>query len=369
MRVPVIVVVPSQEPLRESATAAIEGRPPSFGLESALVPARLELDLATPAVAVPADRPGAGLESFDPQRSPAFAVRGHIEVDDPREIPESVDGQPVFADPRIEPFITCGGSTALGNANAVAAKLNLAAFHAKGLDGSDIAIAIVDTGINLVHLSTRLGSSVQFDAANSWTPPNGMTLPGRYPVDHGTMCAFDALIAAPNATLIDVPVLAGSVPGANVTGRTLGTALLAFAHLLTGWAVAFAAGGLSKYKGLVVNNSWGIYHPSWDFPAGHRGRFIDNPRHPFNIIVAALANSGADILFAAGNCGADCADMRCQGRSAGAIMGANALPVGVDARRLRHQRSACRLLVAGSFDREHVPAEAGSHDLYTLPRL
>jgi hypothetical protein len=326
MRVPVLVVVPGQEPLRESASASIEGRAPSFGLENAKVPARLELDVSTPAVAMPSpgEGPGAGFESFDPQKAPAFAVRGHIEVDDPGEVPEVVDGQPVFADPRIEPFVTCGGTAALGNFNTVATKLNLAALQAKGLDGSNVAIAIADTGINLAFLNTKLPVPAKFDALNSWTPPGGSTLPGKYPVDHGTMCAFDALIAAPKATLLDFPVLAGSTPGANITGRTISTALLAFAQLMAGWAVAFAGGGLSAYKGLVVSNSWGIYHPSWDFPVGHRGRYIDNPKHPFNLIVGTLAATGVDILFAAGNCGGNCADTRCQGRTVGAIMGANA---------------------------------------------
>jgi hypothetical protein len=143
-------------------------------------------------------------------------------------------------------------------------------------------------------------------------------------VDHGTMCAYDVLIGAPKATLLDFPILSASAPGGSTSGRTLSVAMTAFSQLFTSWGVSFAPGGVSKYAGLVVNNSWGIFHPSWDFPVGHRGRYIDNPRHPFNLLVAAMAGSGIDLLFAAGNCGPTCADMRCIGRSAGAIMGANA---------------------------------------------
>jgi hypothetical protein len=101
-------------------------------------------------------------------------------------------------------------------------------------------------------------------------------------------------------------------------------ALQAYAHLIARWGVLFAAGGTSRYKGLVVSNSWGIYHPSWDFPAGHPGRYIDNPNHPFMGLVAVLARAGADIVFAAGNCGSQCASGRCQGRTTETIMGANA---------------------------------------------
>lgn len=69
-----------------------------------------------------------------------------------------------------------------------------------------------------------------------------------------------------------------------------------------------------------------MYHPSWDFPAGHPGRYADNPNHPFNIITAALARAGADVLFAAGNCGSSCPDRRCEGRGTETIMGPNADP-------------------------------------------
>ncbi|MEO8179568.1 MAG: S8 family serine peptidase [Deltaproteobacteria bacterium] len=77
---------------------------------------------------------------------------------------------------------------------------------------------------------------------------------------------------------------------------------------------------------LVVNNSWGMFHPSWDYPVGHPGNYSDNPNHPFNRIVTALERAGADILFAAGNCGADCADGRCQGFVDRPIYGANSHP-------------------------------------------
>ena len=250
-------------------------------------------------------------------------MRAFIEVETPEEIPTEVDGRPIFSDPKIAPFpMTCAGTPPIGDSRAVAAKLAAAQLASKGLDGANVAVAIMDTGINLAHLNNA-GLAPKLDAANSWTPPGGTALPGKYAVDHGTMCAFDALIIAPKATLLDYPMLNGSVPGGNVTGSSLSAAVLAFSHLLSNWAVAFAQGGVQQYSALVVNNSWGIYHPSWDFPSNHPGRYCDNPNHPFHVIVAALANSGADILFAAGNCGSQCPDGRCQGRTTEAIMGAN----------------------------------------------
>ncbi len=295
-------------------------------MESADMPADLRLDPTTPAIPIGTGRREDTLASlFSPESSPAFAVRATVDVDRPEDVPENVAGQQIFADPRIDHFITCGGTPAVGDAVAVATLLNISKLTVggRGLDGTNVAVAIMDTGINLTYLSGKV-SGARLDAANSWTPPGGTTLPGRYPVDHGTMCAYDVLIGAPRATLLDFPILSASAPGGSTSGRTLSVAMTAFSQLFTSWGVSFATGGVSQYAGLVVNNSWGIFHPSWDFPVGHRGRYVDNPRHPFNLLVGAMAASGIDLLFAAGNCGPTCADIRCAGRTAGAIMGANA---------------------------------------------
>jgi hypothetical protein len=325
MRVPVLVVLPATDPLRNAAVASIMEKASAAPLTSAALPEGIELDPTFPPVAIGTGRPqDVSVAGFEAAVSESFTVRGFIETDAPDEIPEEVGGRPVFSDPRIEPFVTCGGTQAVGNAAAVRTSLQVAQLAARGLDGDRVAIVIMDTGINLAHLTKQLGSPPRFDAANSWTPPGGTTAPGRHPVDHGTMCAFDALIAAPRATLVDFPILSTSAPGGSVFAGTLNIALQAYARLLSNWAVSFTPGTLSGYNGLVVSNSWGMFHPSWDFPAGHRGRYCDNPRHPFNLIVAALAVSGADIVFAAGNCGAQCADGRCQSRTTGTIMGASA---------------------------------------------
>lgn len=328
MRVPVITVLPSQEPLQESAAAGMAKRGPT-DLSGVSTPRGLQLDPTFNAVPLGTGRVEASpsASTHAPDTSASFAVRGFLEADSPEAIPDTVDGRPIFADPKISPFLTCGGSPPLGTHVDVATKLNVAGLAQRQLAGTGVALAILDTGINLRHLNTKLGPGRQplFDAGNSWTPQGSTTAPGTHPVDHGTMCAFDALIAAPRATLLDFPILGSSAPGGSVVGRTLSVALMGFAQLLAFWAVGFAPGGGPRYKALVVSNSWGMYHPSWDFPAGHPGRFIDNPNHPFNVIVGTLARSGADIVFAAGNCGAQCADGRCQSRTTQTIMGSSAL--------------------------------------------
>jgi hypothetical protein len=206
----------------------------------------------------------------------------------------------------------------------VEAKLKTPRLQANGLDGTDIAIAIADMGINLAHLKTKLGTTPRLDAEDSFVRPGVVTQPGQHPVAHGTKCAYDALIAAPKATLLDYCILdpAGTSLGATLNNALHGYARLA--HLLADKVVGPALGGATKFKGLVISNSWGVVDPDEDFPPGHPGRYIDNPHHPFQRQVAMLAGAGADIVFAAGNCGADCPNPNCHGRTTGTIMGANA---------------------------------------------
>lgn len=358
MRIPVLAVLPHQEPLVESAAAAAESRTPTIPMEATRLPASIDLDPTMAAVPVGTGRvedmtPAA----LTPGGSQRFMVRGFIEADSPESIPVQEDGVPLFADPVIAPFRTCGGTPPVGDSTDVAARLKTAALHSRGLDGTGVAVAILDTGINLAHLRNKTGSTPLLDAAASWQAPNNPNPPGRNPVDHGTMCAYDVLLAAPKATLLDFPILSGSAPGGSITGRTLSVALQAFAHLLAFWAVAFAPGGAQRYKGLVVSNSWGIFHPSWDFPPGHPGRYIDNPKHPFQGLVSILAGSGADIVFAAGNCGSQCADGRCQGRTSGTIMGVNASPdvltlAGCDTNDVRVGYSSQGPSIAGMFQQK-----------------
>jgi hypothetical protein len=147
------------------------------------------------------------------------------------------------------------------------------------------------------------------------------------PVDHGTMCAYDVCIAAPACTLVDHAVLTSQTTGGSVMEGLLSDAVQAYGVLLSYMSRApqpFA--GDHTPRTLIVNNSWGMFHPSWDFPVGDPQNYNDNPEHPFNIIVGSLEAAGADILFAAGNCGTECPDDRCQGVTNAGIFGANSSP-------------------------------------------
>jgi len=96
----------------------------------------------------------------------------------------------------------------------------------------------------------------------------------------------------------DHAVLLSQTPGATQMAGLLSDAILSYSKLRTLLAAMTAA-----KKTMVVSNSWGMFSPSSDFPVGHPGNYSDNPNHPFNLMVATLEAEGADILFAAGNCG------------------------------------------------------------------
>lgn len=215
----------------------------------------------------------------------------------------------VYADVRIAPFLkSYCGNAAVGKASDVATKLGLSVLRKAGLTGKGVRVAIVDTGID--------GNIAP--VAGGWSPVPGY-VPGSTGPDHGSMCAYDARIAAPDCRLLDYALLQ-SQAGGGWTGF-LSDAVAGFAELL---ALLQAEAGP-----LVVNNSWGMFDRSDDAAIGSAENYSANPNHPFNQMAATLVAAGADVLFAAGNCGAQCADGRCGTGDVGpgaSIHGANSHP-------------------------------------------
>ena len=327
MAIPVLMIMPSTPSLVSSAvgdaSAGSDGLPTGVTIDSDFVPIPLSFGEGEQLTA----------DTMAASEAPTFVVRGFVEatLEDP---PLEIDGIAIFADPAIEGLPACGGDPPVGTWNDVQTLLDTATLAEKGMDGQNVAIAIMDTGVNIEYLANILGFTPAFDEANSWLPRGASSRAGQWPIEteelklglnHGTMCAFDALIAAPNATLVECTILRNAPPGGSIMSGSLSNALSAFSSVLNSWKDTTNTDGLSKYAGLVLSNSWGIFHPRWDFPVGHPGRYSDNPRHPFNRILEPMARAGIDVLFAAGNCGADCPDRRCESRTSEAIMGAAAM--------------------------------------------
>jgi subtilisin family serine protease len=233
----------------------------------------------------------------------------------------------VFGDPRVaamESLAVCPVGP-VGTDLDVERLLLVEELHQRGMNGAGVPVCIVDTGTSLPYLRRR-GKTPEFSAELSWGPAPGQPL-GDMPVDHGTMCAYDVCIAAPACTLIDHALLTSSASGGSIMDGFLSDAVKSYGVLLSYMSKASEPGfGDPPPRTLVVNNSWGMYHPSWDFPVGDPQNYSDNPDHPFNIIVENLEAAGADILFAAGNCGPECPASRCERATDAGIFGANSSP-------------------------------------------
>src|SRR5216117_2186736 len=196
----------------------------------------------------------------------------------------------VFADPSVSvcPGPYCGQAP-VGDTRDVARRLGVTALQRVGLTGRGVHVAVVDTGIDGSRISV----------AGGWAATPGY-VPGSSRPDHGTMTAYDARIAAPEAEIFDYALLKSH---AGTWSAFLSDAISAFADLIE--RVHARPGRW------VVNNSWGLFDRSNDAPIGSSENYSANPDHPFNQITGSLVAAGADVFFAAGNCGADCPDARC----------------------------------------------------------
>jgi subtilisin family serine protease len=256
-----------------------------------------EYDAAFPPTAVPGRRAGAQAVSvyataaFDlvvePEES-TYVVRATVDESKVDDLAAARNVVGVYSDPVIEAQAVCPGSPAVGTDADVERLLCAASMRGAGMDGTGVLVAIVDSGINLAHLNAK-GKTPAFDAARSWVPQPGL-VPGHLPVGHGTMCAYDVCIAAPKCTLLDVALLLSSAGGPTPMSGVLSDAIRAYRHLID---VMLAPRRPGDSRSLVVNNSWGMFHPSWDFPVGHPGNYSDNPNHPFNRIVGDLERAAA----------------------------------------------------------------------------
>jgi Subtilase family len=273
----------------------------------------------------------------EPGKSERFLVSGFVEAGDqiPTHFDEKGEKYPIYSNPLIGGLLspclpTCGTSKPVGTAQTVRTQLDVPALRANGLDGSGVGLAIVDSGIYVRRIQRLLGqvgppTAVNVDVPNSWRPPGLVTRPFDHRLGHGTMCAYDALIAAPNATLLDFPMLLARPVADHHSTSMADAALHAYARLAILWWVT------RPFDALVVSNSWGVFHPCLeDFPPGHPYRFIDNPDHALRkYLIRPLSQTGMDIIFCGNNCGngrncaGDCASGTCLSKTDRMIMGPN----------------------------------------------
>jgi len=263
-------------------------------------------------------------DSRDIQPGPSsLLVEANVSAEDADSLPQEISGCRLYSNPPIALHGPCFGDPAECDHMEILSRLNITELWDDGFDGAEIAIAFVDTGINQNHLNQSLGEYTTIDKVNSWVPPGSSSLPGSFPIDHGTMSAFSGLLTAPASTIVDCAVFSSPTPTAPIGQSYLYSVLPALTFIWQRWLQP-GDSTLRKYKGLVCSNSWGIPAPSYDFPPGHPGRFIDNPQHPVQQFIETIAFSGIDLVFSSGNCGFSCPDQICGGYTQQNISGLNA---------------------------------------------
>ncbi len=199
------------------------------------------------------------------------------------------------------------------------------------MTGEKVLVAIVDGGIDRELLKKVCADSrVPLPSPRFYDYPK-LPIHEKNNTQHGTMVAYDVLLAAPNCTLIDIPLPFYPDKAVSMTSpieATLKDAYLAFDNLysLMQEMRKNSIDELKGFKSLVITNSWAMYNPKEEHPlSSAHGKYSDNPQHPFNQLIHKMDNAGIDILFAAGNCGETNPDPRCGGQCNN-IYGANSHP-------------------------------------------
>jgi serine protease AprX len=205
-----------------------------------------------------------------------------------------------------------------------------------GSRGDGVRVAIIDEGVNGDVYPVVGGLQGQ------------ASQPGTAPItSHGSMCAADVLIAAPDAKLYDYPFLGP---------RNSGDALAMFQAVLE----------QRRLDGTpqVANNSYGFTgvpdqqqfpdHEIWDLA------------HPLHRKVREVIVTGVVVFFAAGNCGENCPSGNCQVTGIGpghSIHGTNSLieVITVAAVNSEHERIGYSSQGPGMFERQKPDLAAYSH--------
>ena len=215
--------------------------------------------------------------------------------------------------------------------------LGVAALWDEGLRGEGVIVGVIDEGID----------GTVYPVVGGFSRP-GAQAPGSAPItSHGSMCAADVLVAAPDAKLYDYPFL--GIPN-------------------SGGALAMFQGVLDQRRidgtPQLTSNSYGFVGvpPQDQFPT-HEIWDLD---HPLHRKVREVVGSGAPALFAAGNCGENCPSSACRPTGIGpgrSIHASNSLVevITIAAVNSRHERIGYSSQGPGMFEREKPDLCSYSH--------
>jgi subtilisin family serine protease len=186
-----------------------------------------------------------------------------------------------------------------------------------GTDGAGVNVVIVDQGLNPQELGASYITGWSVGNSHPGSPPQ---IPGSIRPPHGMMIANNVLKVAPKARLFDLPMVPTQISNIQTFLSYANAAYIQMISDIHLWQLA------STFPGpWILVNPWGILNRKTEYPLGH---YTQNPASPFNVDVANAVTQNMDVVFAAGNCGQFCPDIRCGGRDRGpsrSIWGANSL--------------------------------------------
>ena len=275
-------------------------------------------------------------EKSDDLASVTQIVPAQVEEEALGELQERPDVRVWPSSPVFYYGVDCRPFRAAASVEDIQSKLGVDTIWESGAKGGGVVVGLLDEGID----------GTQYPVVGGYARA-GAQQPGAAAIgSHGSMCAADVLVAAPEAKLLDYPFLV----------RRSGGALVMLNAVLE----------QRRLDGTphVISNSWGFYavprresapeHEVWDL------------EHPLHRKIREVVISGAAVIFAAGNCGEPCAAGNCEESSIGAgrsIHGSNSLAevITVAAVNSADERIGYSSQGPGMFEHEKPDIAAYSH--------
>lgn len=229
-----------------------------------------------------------------------FALRPGMALEYFRNLPRPLQPAAIYSD---SPLAVAGAgpdAPPVGDFRAVQARMGRAALAAAGLNGAGVRLVLLDHGFDSKKLGRLLDRPLGGrDPELDWSAHSRDT-PGKTASAHGMMSAASALLMAPDALLIDHIALKRPRAANRVFEGFVSNILLSYKKLAEALK-AERRRGLTR--AMVINNSWSVLHPAWDYPPGDERNYSHNPDHPLTRLAAELEGLGADLIYAAGNSG------------------------------------------------------------------
>ena len=196
-----------------------------------------------------------------------------------------------------------------GDRNAASLLTGAGVLRQRGLTGNGVNIVVIDQGFDASRVP-KFGGGLA----------NGAIEPGTTKAGHGLMIVRNIVDAAPDATFYDVPLIPARIT--NIQG--FASHALHVLYQLKLLIEFLRATSIPPWNGpWLLVNAWSIFNRSAEVPLGD---YTENPHHPLNAAIQAVARRAIDVIFAAGNCGQFCPDRRCGKKDVGpgtSIFGAN----------------------------------------------